>query len=274
MCFSFVSPLFPPKLTNLLKQSCCNKLCTRAPSMAGSRLCEWKVLRLAQMGNKVSAFPLMAAGVSESSSKGRYVSSTPFSTVTYCLSELSILHQSRYNLLEHGWRQKQSLSSSIHHFSLISVWPFANVYNIHVSLDTTTHLWAVEPALSVPVSLSVLPSSTCCRGDPVWSTTSLLLTSTPRISTPPPAPPPHPGIAAAMPVVITGSASARLPSQDMGELRLTPPTGDSAGLGVAVPLRGARRAWRSKLGWRFLGGLGGSGVSVGWKEMDINTGLQ
>lgn len=129
-----------------------------------------------------------------------------------------------------------------------------------------THLCAVDPALSVPVSLSVLPSNTCCRGDPVWSTTSLLLTSTPRINTPPPPlpPPPHPGMAAAMLVVITGSATARLPSQDMGELRLAPPTGDSAGFGVAAPLRGARRAWRSKLGWRFLGGLGGSGASVGW----------
>lgn len=135
-----------------------------------------------------------------------------------------------------------------------------------------THLCAVEPALSVPVSLSVLPSSTCCRGDPVWSTTSLLLTSTPRINTPPPPPPPHPGTAAAILVVITGSANVRLPSQDIGELRLAPPTGDS-GFGVAVPRRGARRAWRSKLGWRFLGGLGGSGASVGCKmrDMVINT---
>lgn len=55
--------------------------------------------RLAQLGKSKSALPLMEAGVSESSSKGRYVSSTPFSTVTYCLSELSILHQSRYSLL-------------------------------------------------------------------------------------------------------------------------------------------------------------------------------
>lgn len=132
---------------------------------------------------------------------------------------------------------------------------------------TQTHLCAVEPVLSVPVSLSALPSSTCWRGDPVWSTTSLLLTSTPRINTPPPPPPPppppQPEIAVAMLVVITGSANARLPSHDIGELRLGPPTGDSAGLGVAVPLRGARRAWRSKLGWRFLGGFEGSGASGG-----------
>lgn len=44
----------------------------------------------------------MEAGVSDSSSKGRYVSSTPFRTATYCLSELSILHQSRYSLLQEG----------------------------------------------------------------------------------------------------------------------------------------------------------------------------
>lgn len=140
-----------------------------------------------------------------------------------------------------------------------------------------THLCAVEPALSVPVSLSVLPSSTCWRGDPVWSTTSLLLTSTPRINTPPPLLPPppplHPGIAAAMLVVMTGSAKARRPSQDMGELRLAPATGDSAGLGVAVPRRGARRAWRSKLGWRFRGGLKGSGASVGCKGIELVIGV-
>lgn len=132
-----------------------------------------------------------------------------------------------------------------------------------------THLCAVDPALSAPISLSLLLNSTCCRGDPVWYTTSLLLTSTPRINTPPPPPapppPPHPEMAVAMLVVITGSATARLPSQDMGELRLGPPTGDSAGLGLDVPLRGARRAWRSKLGWRFLGGFDGSAVSVGCK---------
>lgn len=131
---------------------------------------------------------------------------------------------------------------------------------------TQTNLCGVVPALSVPVSLSVLPSRTCCRGDPVWSTTSLLLTSTPRINTPPPPlpqpPAAHPGIAAAILVAITGSATARLPSQDMGEFRLGPPTGYS-GFGVPAPLRGARRAWRSKLGWRFLGGFGGSVDSVG-----------
>lgn len=82
-------------LTYLLKQSCCNRLCTRAPSIAGSRFCEWKLLRLVQLGKRASAFPLTEAGVSESSSKGRYVSSTPFRTATYCLSELSIRHQSR-----------------------------------------------------------------------------------------------------------------------------------------------------------------------------------
>lgn len=137
-----------------------------------------------------------------------------------------------------------------------------------------TNLCAVEPTLSVPVSLSVLPSSTCCLGDPVWSTTSLLLTSTPRINTPPPPPPPpptpplQPEMAVAMLVVITGSANARRPSQDMGELRLGPPTGDSAGLGDAVLLRGASSAWRSKLGWRFLGGLEGSGLSVGCEMKD------
>lgn len=63
------------------------------------------MVRLAQLGNSESAFPLMEAGVSESSSKGRYVSSTPFSTVTYCLSELSILHQSRYSLLRWRWQR-------------------------------------------------------------------------------------------------------------------------------------------------------------------------
>lgn len=70
-------------------------------------------------------------------------------------------------------------------------------------------------------------------------------------------------MAAAMLVAITGSATARLPSHDMGELRLAPPTGDSAGFGEAVALRGARRACRSKLGWRLLGGFAGSGASVG-----------
>lgn len=82
-------------LTYLLKQSCCNRLCTRAPSIAGRRFCEWKLLRLDQFGKRASAFPLMEAGVSESSSKGRYVSSTPFRMAAYCLSELSIRHQSK-----------------------------------------------------------------------------------------------------------------------------------------------------------------------------------
>lgn len=106
-----------------------------------------------------------------------------------------------------------------------------------------THLCAVETLLSLPGSLSVLPSSTCCRGDPVWSTTSLLLTSTPRMRTPPPPSPAptQPGRAVAMPVVMTGSASARLPSQDIGELRFpATTTGGSAGFGE--PLRGASRA--------------------------------
>lgn len=139
-----------------------------------------------------------------------------------------------------------------------------------------THLCAVETLLSLAGSLSARPSSTCCRGDPVWSTTSLLLTSTPRMRTPPPPPPPptppppppaptQPGRAVAIPVVMTGSASARLPSQDMGELRLpVTTTGGSAGLGE--PLRGASRAWRSKLGWRLLGGLEGSGASGDCRE--------
>lgn len=70
-------------------------------------------------------------------------------------------------------------------------------------------------------------------------------------------------MAAAMLVAITGSAAARLPSHDMGEARLAPPTGDSPGFGEAVPLRGARRAWRSKLGWRLLSGFEGGGASVG-----------
>lgn len=61
------------------------------------------------MGKRVSAFPLMEAGVSESSSKGRYVSSTPFRTATYCLSELSILHQSRYSLLREKERSKEMI---------------------------------------------------------------------------------------------------------------------------------------------------------------------
>lgn len=82
-------------LTYLLKQSCCSRLCTSAPSIAGSRFCEWKLLRLLQLGKRPSAFPRMEAGVSQSSSKGRYVSSTPFRTATYCLSELSMRHQSR-----------------------------------------------------------------------------------------------------------------------------------------------------------------------------------
>ena len=102
-------PLIAP-LTYLLKQSCCNKLCTRAPSMAGSRFCEWNLLRLAQLGKRVSAFPLMEAGVSESSSRGRNVSSTPFRTATYCRSELSILHHSRYSLLRQTRRERKWMS--------------------------------------------------------------------------------------------------------------------------------------------------------------------
>lgn len=59
--------------------------------------------------------------MSESSSRGRYVSSTPLSIATYCLSELSILHQSRYSLLqqEPGDRNKRTRAQELtyEHFS-------------------------------------------------------------------------------------------------------------------------------------------------------------
>ena len=70
-----INPLFerlpPPQLTYLLKQSCCSRLCRRAPSMAGRRYCEWKLLRLAQLGKRAWDLPRRGAGVSGPSRRGR-----------------------------------------------------------------------------------------------------------------------------------------------------------------------------------------------------------